>query len=600
MPRDLIELVGDMWKRSGEDADVPSYRVSASRYFNLALAANATFAASIIPLAVASQELSVEDLLDVDRTWDSTELANMCSRTVREVAVVCSGLLEFGDADGEVILIPESLQSYWRSWFKFPHRCVVDFLQDTEDGTALLDASEWPQGEAMARLLGSTMVISRLRNSSDSTSEIYHEPGIPLYDDVIDKKKYVFLMKHPDEGFDTVVSGIADLTISSPYRGLFLRKSHEWYMAELLHDHYIWKYSGHSIFRDDPLKNQFLTSLAKSASLSIMERLIAALPTDEFLNALPAIFRGLSTDFDDLNRHSEEHIDIPRLKRFLLKRSGLTEQILSRLLELQEDDSKGIMLQKPFTREMRENLQRLVCSWYLGSINTIHYEQFDDTIRRSDLVVLQLIQLALPRLEDWDQSVLLSLKSDNKGIQGFMYFENRNHMDLDEFYVVVNLVTAYQIFLQFLRRNGVTPQTTQGMSITNEQLPHAASETELSLRIVALKSDIGGFASCGTEKQHQDSELLLNALLTGRCLTADEITSIKAESRWVNENYRNLASYLITELGRIPGLPMHPWTAWLVFDVSEHDGGEEDLHAQVDEKSRESLRKVIEEVSRDL
>ncbi|KAJ4019412.1 hypothetical protein NW766_003131 [Fusarium irregulare] len=37
MPRDLIDLFRDMWERSGEDGDIPSYRASASRYFRIAL-----------------------------------------------------------------------------------------------------------------------------------------------------------------------------------------------------------------------------------------------------------------------------------------------------------------------------------------------------------------------------------------------------------------------------------------------------------------------------------------------------------------------------------------------------------------------------------
>jgi hypothetical protein len=243
-------------------------------------------------------------------------------------------------------------------------------------------------------------------------------------------------------------------------------------------------------------------------------------------------------------------------------------------------------------------LQRLVCSWFLGSLNTNDDERYDKTVRGLELEVLQLIEVALPSLEDWNQSVLL--QRDNKGVRGFMYLVNGQPED--GFIVVVSLATVHQIFLRFVQPSTVASQSIQGTSLAEEQLPVVPNGVELSLRIVLITNGerIGSYHMCEEAHQQQCSELLLNYLLTGHCLTAEEIAVVErlkgnpvTDARW------GLTSYLISELGHIPGLPMHPWSAWLVYDLSGRDGDGE-LLTQANEKSRENVKKVIDEISQDL
>ncbi|RFN54254.1 hypothetical protein FIE12Z_1380 [Fusarium flagelliforme] len=588
MPKDLIDLVRDMWERAGEDVDVPSYRASASRYFNLALAGvgDVHNPLPLVMFVVGSEERSLDDMLDLDRTWDLVELAKMCSIKEKEISLVTSGLLEVFVDSNDIMPQPEALRLYESMGTRFTHRCVIDFLRGTEDGFNLLQACEWHQGEAVARLIGTGMVWFRL-----SSPEHHEVPPDPIYDKIICKKQYIFPTLGYGSQIDSFLGEFGGITVPTPYRNIFLRKSYEWYMAEFFHDRYPWGCFGRSIFRDDPLKNEFVACMAKSASLSTMKKLIAALPLQEFLNTLPAIFRGLSIGvfewYDDEEEQDPEGCESMGRSR----RACLTKQVLIRLLGLQDEHCSGGMPLKASTGETREDLQRLVCSWFLGTLNTSSDGRYSETARKLDLAVLQLIRLTLPDLEDWNQSVLLYLSCCDGKAQGFMHFDPpRSYYD---FFVVVNHATIYEMFRRNIRLGPAAPQSTPEIMIADEQLPQIPNGAEPSLCIVTRGEELSSH-SCQHEDQRQDSELLLNSLLTGRCLTAKEIANVKGRKR----NKIGPYTALITELGHVPGLPMYPWSSWLVFDVSG-DNEDEDSQVQVDEKSRESFRKVIEEMSRD-
>ncbi|KAJ4138498.1 hypothetical protein NW768_002333 [Fusarium equiseti] len=609
MPRDVIELVRDMWARSGDDGNLPSYRASASRYFNTVLAGLTVSdtPCSFIDFVLASQDLDFEDVMDLGRKWEVAELVAMCSRTEKELYVVCHGLIEIRP-EGYIFLdeLPKPLRYYGKLAVTFTHRCVFDFLQDTGDGSSLLGACNWAKGEGEARILGINLIIARFMQRQfelDADSTL-----------VIAGKAYVLT-----ENVGTSTEGLLGLidypwTVAS-YGGFFLCKCYEWHVAGLAPDN-LWRYSGRSIFREDPLRSEFIASMAETASVSLIQRLIETLPVQEFLNSLPAIFRGLAPQISD-----EEHT------------------VLTRLLKLQEDERSGRIHTKASTGETGEHLQRLVCIWFLGSFDSKDYEEdsvCDETVTKSELAILQLIKLALPSPDGWDQLVLLCVHDDRR-TSGFMYFSSITVRP--EAFVVVSLATVYEMFLRSIRGFIATShyawelvqglptrslvgnlvdtnpwtkssQSTRGTSISHEQLPGNRNEAELSLRTVMIRvreeDGFDGFFSsyhhCKIEKQFEVSEPLLDSLLNGRCLTAEEIETVRGGiGKAVAKCYKvkDVLSYLISELGHIPGLPMHPWSAWLVYDLSGHDGDGE-LRAQVDEKSRESFKKAIDEQSQDL
>ncbi|KAM0300638.1 hypothetical protein ACHAPM_005915 [Fusarium culmorum] len=142
MPRDLIDLVREMWERSGDDGEIPSYKVSASRYFKLARDEShyGAWHDSVLEYAIASDKGGKESVLDPDRVWDVEKVERLCLKTRKEINILCRGLLEVVDGDFAVKLHTPRLEICRRMRVQFAHRCVVDFLDDTESGAALLDA----------------------------------------------------------------------------------------------------------------------------------------------------------------------------------------------------------------------------------------------------------------------------------------------------------------------------------------------------------------------------------------------------------------------------------------------------------------------------
>lgn len=122
MPRDLIDLVQEMWERSGEDGEIPSYRASASRYFNLAQGLDYDYHGlwkiSILMITIASDKKGLESMLDLNRVWHVDELARMCSKTLEELHVVCHGLLEVKEKfPTNLNRLPKEIEVYWNEIF---------------------------------------------------------------------------------------------------------------------------------------------------------------------------------------------------------------------------------------------------------------------------------------------------------------------------------------------------------------------------------------------------------------------------------------------------------------------------------------------------
>ncbi|KAH7183325.1 uncharacterized protein B0J16DRAFT_416409 [Fusarium flagelliforme] len=514
MPTDVLGLVRDMWGRSGEDGHVLGYRASASRYFNLALA-NDGGHLSILTLTLASKEHDLESMLDPNRTWDKEELSSICSKTRKELSVVCHGLLEvestFSDRAHQV---QDSLTIYEELKYRFTHRCAIDFLQDTDSGSALLDACEWRQGEAKARLIGARMICYRLYTPG------FQKSCIQLYDEVLDGRRYT-LISYLGNFMEFVLKEITRRTIPAPYHNLFLRTSYEWYMAGLFHDCNSWGCSGRSIFREDAVRNGFLASMAKAACSSCTVKLLDALPTQEFLNALPAIFRGV---FIGIMPTRLWFVDS---NSCLSKRAKLTKQALTRLLVLQNDGCRGDMHIKASTGESREDMQRLVCSWFLSSIDTDIYNKHDQDVEESVLSALYLIKLSLPGPEYWDQPVLLSIRFQDAAARGFMHFHTSEFSYYDCF-SVGSLATVYQLFLCFVRRITVEAQSAKVTAVLDEKMFDPPNGSKPSLRIVILQHKAGCYTvgpdyQHKKEKQVEASELILNSLITGRNLTKDDL-----------------------------------------------------------------------------
>ncbi|KAG9503408.1 hypothetical protein J7337_006253 [Fusarium musae] len=157
-PSDLTTLYTDMWGRIGDDAQLRSIRVTASLYFNLVIAArevhdrlslgstfwNADTArmSSLVIMATAAQDKSMEAILNAGRLITSEELLDRCSKAENELQWACRGLLQVittPNKFGRDFIGDKHLLEYNSTKVGFIHRTAFDFVMDTEPGRECLN-----------------------------------------------------------------------------------------------------------------------------------------------------------------------------------------------------------------------------------------------------------------------------------------------------------------------------------------------------------------------------------------------------------------------------------------------------------------------------
>jgi hypothetical protein len=100
----------------------------------------------------------------------------------------------------------------------------------------------------------------------------------------------------------------------------------------------------------------------------------------------------------------------------------------------------------------------------------------------------------------------------------------------------------------------------------------------------------------GKEDEDKVSASLLHLLLTGSRITEEMVNVEGQERRKVARTGAEVFRYLITKIGDTPGLPMHPWSSWLIGNVSENEESESpDSHA--DGRSQELLIELLRRTS---
>ncbi|KAF5541971.1 hypothetical protein FMEXI_7670 [Fusarium mexicanum] len=109
-PSDLATLYAGMWDRIGDDGRLPSVRTASYHYFSLTILTQKIneylehgsmrldqpgySMSSLLVMATAIQDSSIETKLSKSRNMKLDELVAMCSRAENKVKVVCGGLLE--------------------------------------------------------------------------------------------------------------------------------------------------------------------------------------------------------------------------------------------------------------------------------------------------------------------------------------------------------------------------------------------------------------------------------------------------------------------------------------------------------------------------
>ncbi|EWG41174.1 hypothetical protein FVEG_03330 [Fusarium verticillioides 7600] len=179
-PSDLTTLYTDMWERIGDDAQLRSIRVTASLYFNLVIAArevhdrlslggpfwNADTArmSSLVIMATAAQDKSMEAVLNAGRLITSGELLAMCSKAENELQWACRGLLQVittPNTFGSFFIGDKYLLEYNSTKVDFIHRTAFDFIMDTGPGRECLDFCGPSRSQHASRLFAGHLIRAR-------------------------------------------------------------------------------------------------------------------------------------------------------------------------------------------------------------------------------------------------------------------------------------------------------------------------------------------------------------------------------------------------------------------------------------------------------
>ncbi|KAF4993558.1 hypothetical protein FGRMN_6417 [Fusarium graminum] len=182
MPTDLHHLLTDMWKRSGDDAELSSYKADASRYFSLTITAKklednrfpidvddidfpwVSSVRSLLVIATALEDKPLSSILEMGRSIRPEELQAMCAKVEDRLRLVCRGLLEV-TTSGKTVpddwVGNRSLFPYNLGRVDFIHRSAFDFITDTEIGRESLNYYQWSEMQQVYKLLGGHLVRSK-------------------------------------------------------------------------------------------------------------------------------------------------------------------------------------------------------------------------------------------------------------------------------------------------------------------------------------------------------------------------------------------------------------------------------------------------------
>ncbi|KAK2478802.1 hypothetical protein H9L39_08176 [Fusarium oxysporum f. sp. albedinis] len=334
-PSDLTTLYTGMWGRIGDDARLRSIRVTASLYFNLVIAAREVEEdlftgglpydpagggmSSLLVMATAAQDKSMEAILSTGRVITVGELLVRCSQVENELRFACRGLLEVTKpphmpkfiCTGDNRLLEYNLQKV-----DFIHRSAFDFLVDTELGHECLHVCGSSKSEQASRLFAAHLIRARF---------IYlkqHHRNRPM--DIRQLLSYRNIVY--DAYLHMAISIPCDIRLfgdSSVQDGLLdVRKA--WQSSGLFSGHTYWTPPAYS-----PSSSNYLeVELIEATILVVIIRgysrywtvggtnLLEKYPASIFLDAVPAMLRACS-----VFHARQKSLDLPSdLLKYILRR----------------------------------------------------------------------------------------------------------------------------------------------------------------------------------------------------------------------------------------------------------------------------------------
>ncbi|KAF4341961.1 hypothetical protein FBEOM_4127 [Fusarium beomiforme] len=529
-PTNLKQLFQHMWERCGDDGDLESYRATASRYFNLAVAFqkhSLSFhrVGSLLCYAIAADNRPLDDMVEREQEVTLQKLHSRCLIAEKEIRVICNGLLELIDIDwyrsSEQGL--ESLGTFASKRVQFVHRCAADFFNDTTLGARLLDACGWSKEEPIARLLVTTLIRGRLTTARSVTWGAYEGSGDISY---IEQRQDLTCIQST---FQVVLD--PNVGVGPGCQDLIIKTLRQWQSANLFPDHLQWEYPGSSLFSSDPLELEVLEGATYGEDLSFVLQQVSKLPTEYFLDAVPVVMRGLASScFSRMGLEAAARLN------------ALTLPILKRLINLMEDSPTADALGSI------KRTSRLLYSCYMTyfPIRCLEDEENLPIASSTSIsAILRLFPLVLPDQHSWSLPMALYINPHELG---------RSTMGLDgrtkrwTCLVVVNFATAYRILVGWA----------QAASDESELAPEHINMVKDLIQPIVIKNE--GYRAPESEAQDRISPPLQRWFAARSTLSEPEVELIRSiDMPLVADNEAKVLTYLIDRLGGREGLLVHPW-----------------------------------------
>jgi hypothetical protein len=472
---DLTTLYTDMWGRIGDDAQLHTIRRTASLYFNLVIAARGvedSFSrckyyssvpdmiamSSLLIMAAAAQDKSMEAILSAGRLITSGELLARCSKVENELQWACRGLLEvtitpcflgyFGDK--------HLLEYNWKK-VDFIHRTAFDFIMDTEPGRECLDFCGSSRSQHASKLFAAHLIRARFlylrerypRKSMNISilscrrhidyDEYLQIAILMCYDDRLSRKDSVEkdailtveMLQHQAAKTGNQLYSPRE---SSLHHGR-LDALKAWQSSGLFSGHKDYTPLAYSPSSSNSIEIQMIEAITSvmlwsqdsarsvDALMSVLERY----PTSLFLEAVPAILRAISIEnFYPWNTFPSE----------------LLEYILHRLQSIARKEANYQASVKTFVLA----LHSFCVTYHLQTLKALGSHTFG----LSEGHLLSSTSKSF-HAEDWEHILLLQFRIDHDITnQSDSMSGKHSHYAL----VAVNIATAHQIANIALQRSG--------------------------------------------------------------------------------------------------------------------------------------------------
>ncbi|KNB13429.1 hypothetical protein FOXG_12934 [Fusarium oxysporum f. sp. lycopersici 4287] len=440
-PSDLHNLLVDMWERPGDDAKLSTFRVDASRFFSLAIAAtkiekesciyeeNAEIPPlnsmrSLLVMTTALGDKPLTSIWSEGREIRPEDLRARCARVEARLQLVSRGLLEVTtreDGDFYHWAGNEALWNYALKRVEFIHRCAFDFITDTQFGRECLALCHRSSIEQAERLLAGHLVKSRF---------LCHK-----------SLRYKFSINREETvmGFYSNTHQLApalDITLNwsesnMSFRNSMIEKLKDWQECGLFCDHLYWSYPIFPKVPSNPRELEFLENVVRvDISDTVLLDLVDQLSIVRLADAIPVLLCALV----DPNGFIAESC-----LRFV-------DYILTRLQSATGEGWQDSPLK--FQHDLR-NTARLLHSWFvMQCLHRVHLEWRDDGHKITDL--LRRFSHTLSSTNDWQCPLILEfgVRDDS----GFLPLSSEGYNFSFRQYTLAigNFVTAYRLLGQLL------------------------------------------------------------------------------------------------------------------------------------------------------